>query len=330
MSTTTTKQIGPDGVQQIYPDKQGGTQVYMRNSPDKNLFNVSYGSKSHIPFSKKQQGSLTFFNTKGSPINYHSGSKSGRSTRIDTYPAGGMWGNKTKYLWKNNPGYLYNDKGILNGEYTTFIRVHDDLGTHQAYAHKIGGRDEDALRSLIEMVYPTSSHSSVTVNYNYAHFPYVSAKAKLYGKVPALKEDKWLGLKTIHIVGKDSTHWEMWADLDPFADDGTINNNWQKIAEYEDKGCDAYDNIPLKWRCHKDVCRVDGFGNVDFALFSDREIDISAPKEPAGGQVGTTPQGPPVIDTEQDWNSKEEVAEAEAFIRDHPDIELMDFLSKYH
>jgi hypothetical protein len=329
-ATTTPFAIGPDGVAQIYPDKKGGTQVYMKNNPDKNTFNVSYGKNSHIPYSKKQQGSVTYFTTEGSPINYHSGNKSGRSVRIDTYPAGGMWKNKTKYYFKDNPGFLYTEKGILNGEFTTFIRVHDDKGTHKAYAHKVGGRDEDALRSLVEMVYPTGSHATVTVNYNYAHFPYVSAKPKLFGKVPELEEGKWIGVKTIHIVGKDSTHWEMWTDLNPFAKDGTIQNNWKKIAEYTDKGCDEYDNIPLKWRSHKEVCRVDGYGSVDFALFSDREIDASVKRTDAGAaEAGTTPQEPPKVDNTQDWNSKEEVAEAEAFIKAHPDVELMDFLGKY-
>jgi hypothetical protein len=314
------KTIDEYGVQKIYPDAKGKTQVYMGIDPDKSKFNVSYGGGSHISYEKKTQGKLTYFTTKGSPINYHSGNKSGRSTRIDTYPDGGMWKNKTKFSWKDNPGYLYTDKGIKNGEFTTFIRVHDDLGTHQAYAHKVGGRDEDALRSLVEMVYPTSSHGDVTINYNYAHFPYVKAKPKILKKVPAIEEDKWVGVKTIHIVGKDSTHWEMWADLDPIAKDGSINNNWEKIAEYEDKGCDGYDGQRMEWACHKDVCRVDGFGSVDFALFSDREID---PNSKPG--IQTNPAKPiseqgdkPERDDSQDDNSVEDVQAAEQWIKDNP------------
>jgi hypothetical protein len=83
-------------------------------------------------------------------------------------PDGGKWSNKTTYDWQNNPGYLYSNNSIDSGEFTTYIRVHGDLHKHQAYAHKIGGRDEDPIRSLIEMVYPTASHSNITVNYNYA------------------------------------------------------------------------------------------------------------------------------------------------------------------
>lgn len=335
--SVTNKLIGPDGVAQLYPDKKDGTQVYMKDNPDKKTFNVSYGSKSHLPYKKNKQGSLTFFTTEGSEIKYHSGNASGRSTRIDTYPDGGMWSNKTKFFWKKNPGYLYTDKGILNGEYTTFIRVHDDLGTHQAYAHKLGGRDEDALRSLAEMVYPTSSHSNITFNYNFAHFPYVSAKAKQLQKVDKIKEDEWIGVKTIHLVNNDFTHWEMWVDSNPFTKEGTIQNNWVKVAEYKDEGCDAYGNQNVNWRCHKDVCRVDGFGSVDFALFSDREIDPSAVPAKQGSEVDNVKnpqqnqdtQGKPVQDDTFNWNSVEEVQEAESFIKDHPDIALLEVLNTH-
>ena len=327
------KNLDQYGVQKIYPDAAGQTQVYMGIDPDKSIFNVSYGGGSHIPFTKKTEGSLTFFNTAGSPIKYNSGQKAGRSTRIDTYPGGGMWANKTKFWWKSNPGYLYNEKGIKNGEYTTFIRVHGDLGTHQAYAHKIGGRDDDSLRSLMEMVYPTATHGDIQVNYNYAHFPYVNAKPKILKAPSKLVPEKWIGVKTIHIVAKDgkSTHWEMWVDENPFDSQGKPQNNWVLAATYEDHGCKEYGNVPLTWRCHKDVCRVDGFSNVDFALFSDREIDVNAipvptPTPTPSPQPGPTPTpnpsptptpepqpgpiiNPPIVNPEDDEDEAKEAAE---------------------
>jgi len=274
----SNKNIGPDGILQIYPDAKGGTQVYMKDNPDPKTFNVSYGTGSHIPYTKKQEGNLVYFETAGSPITYHSGNAPGRSTRIDTYPGGGMWSNKTTFSWKNNPGYLYNEQGIKNTEYTTFIQVDQDLNTHQAYAHKIGGRDDDTLRSLAEMVYPTATHATVQFNYNYAHFPYVHAEAKQLKQVPKLVPGKWVGVKTIRIVSPDnkSVHWEMWYNESPFDAQGNPQHNWEKIAEYEDKGCKEYGNVPCTWKCHKDVCRVDGFGKVRFAYFSDREIDPNA------------------------------------------------------
>jgi len=326
------KNIGPDGVLQIYPDAKGGTQVYMKDSPDPKIFNVSYGTGSHIPFNKKTEGNLTFFNTVGSPITYHSGAPPGRSTRIDTYPDGGMWSNKTKYSWQDNPGYLYTDKGIKNGEYTTFIRVHGSLGTHQAYSATISGRDEDSIRSLMEMVYPTSTHSDIQVNYNYAHFPYVNAKPQIIKAPSKLVPEKWIGVKTIHFeTGPNTTHWEMYVNENPFDAQGNVDNKgWYKAAEYEDKGCKEYGNKAVTWKCHKDVCRVDGFQSVDFALFSDREIDPNATPAQAASTSSTVmsanPQQPhttnqfTTIPDVDDMIDKDEAKEVIDYINSHMDI----------
>jgi hypothetical protein len=123
----------------------------MMDNPDKTKFNVSFGFGSHIPYTKKTEAGLTFFNTEGHPIVYHSGSTPGNTLRIDCYSDGGMWSNHTSYDWQNNPGYLYTEKGINNGEYTIYLRPHGALGTHQSCAWKLGGRAEDDKRSLFEI-----------------------------------------------------------------------------------------------------------------------------------------------------------------------------------
>ena len=74
-------------------------EVYMKDNPDKDKFNVSYGWDSHIEYKPKKEGQLTYFNTKGWPIHYHGGGK-GRSTRIDVYPDGGMWNDDTNTIGK--------------------------------------------------------------------------------------------------------------------------------------------------------------------------------------------------------------------------------------
>jgi hypothetical protein len=279
--------IGPDGVTQIYPTETGGSQFYLNmdepysgggpgTTNNTAQFNISYGTGSQFPFTTKTENGVKFFNTTGSPITYASGGKPGRSVRLDVYPDGGKWANHTKYSWKSNPGYLYTDRGIGNGEFTTFIRVHGDLGSHQAYAHKIGGRDEDDLRSLIEMVYPTATHGDIQVNYNYAHFPYVNVKPIIVSAPPKVVPEKWFGVKTVRKIATDrkSSHLEMWVDTDPFNAGGEPNNNWKLAATYEDRGVSGYKNIPMTWRCHKDLCRVDGFASVDFTLISDRGIAV--------------------------------------------------------
>jgi hypothetical protein len=285
--------IGPDGVAQIYLTAPNGTEFYLNmNNPyrggeytsrPKAQCNISYGRGSQLPFiANTDPNGLKYFNTTGSPITYASGSKPGRSVRLDVYPDGGKWANRTSHSWQKNPGYLYTDKGIGSGEFTVFIRVHGELGSHQAYACKIGGRDEDDIRSLIEMVYPTADHSNIQLNYNYAHFPYVHAKPTLTipNPPPLADNGKWIGVKTIHVIAVDnkSSHWEMWIDTNPFNSNGKPANKWVLAATYEDNGVPGYNNIPLTWKCHKDLCRIDGFASVDFTLISDREISFGAPQ----------------------------------------------------
>jgi hypothetical protein len=285
----TLDAIGPDGVKQIYPTKLGGTEFYL-NMKDPYIggahtsrrtvqFNISFGKGSKFSFTRHinkthMTDGLVYFNTIGSPISYASGG-SGKSVRLDVYPDGGKWNNKTTYYWQNNPGFLYSPHSIGSGEFTTFIRVHGDLHKHQAYAHKIGGRDEDEIRSLIEMVYPTASHDNIQMNYNYAQFPYVKVTPthKIQKPPPICDDGRWTGLKTVHKIAADKSYsdWETWIDNTPFAATG-VANNWVLAATYHDVGTSAYNHIPLTWQCQKDVCRVDGFENVDFTLISDRSI----------------------------------------------------------
>ena len=231
---------------------------------------------SQIPFSTHYENGLTYFNTTGSLITYASGMKPGRSVRLDVYPDGGKWQANTNFSWESNPGYLYTPNSIGSGEFTTYIRVHGDLGSHQAYAHKIGGRDEDPIRSLIEMCYPTSTDNYIQINYNYAHFPYVRKRPTVLFNPPMLADNgKWVALKTIHRIATNKTfsNWEMWVDIDAINDIGEPNNNWTLAATYTDRGTPEYNNIPVTWQCHKDLCRVDGFASVDFTLISDRALD---------------------------------------------------------
>ena len=126
------------------------------------------------------------------------------------------------------------------------------------------------------MVYPTATYNDIQVNYNYAHFPYVNVKPTILFNPPTLADNgKWIGVKTVHKIAADkkSSEWEMWVDINPFDNDGKPNNNWQLAAKCTDNGVSGYKNMPLTWQCQKDLCRVDGFANVDFTLISDRAID---------------------------------------------------------
>lgn len=268
--------IGPDGVLQLYPTVAGGTAFYLTDNPDKSKFNVSFGTGSHLPYTKKTENGLTFFNTAGSPITYHSGQPPGRSVRLDCYPDGGIWNNKTKYSYKSNPGFLYTDKGLASCEMTGYFRPHGKLGTHQCLAFKMAGRDEDPIRSVFEICYAEDTHKDCYAHWDFMHFPYVSCPTTNYphGK---MTDGKWVGAKVVRLVSADKKQcdWYLFEDIDPFdsSSNGKPKNNWKLVAHAVDRGTKEYDNIVTTWKNHKDLIRIDGFQNVDFALISDRAID---------------------------------------------------------
>jgi hypothetical protein len=275
--TPPSGNLGPDGVFQVFPTVAGGSEVYLADTPDKSKFNVSYGTGSHLPYTKQQEGKLTYFNSVGNRITYASGSAPGRSLRLDMYADGGMWANKTPYSWKSNPGYLYTPKGIDNGEYTVLIRPHGQLHTHESAAWKLAGRDDDSIRSVFEINGADGEHSSPRANWNYAHFPYVHAPVQVASSFGKLTADKWYGLKAVRIVdpSKKFTDYYLFDDPNPVDSNGNLNNNWRLIAHAHDAGTSGYDNIPSTWKSQRDTFRSDGFQSWDFAKMSVREIDTS-------------------------------------------------------
>jgi hypothetical protein len=275
------------GVQKIYPDAVGGTtwMLNVENPYADGKFNVSYGTGSQYPITKHTDPSgLVYHNTRGEVVTYASGGPSGRSQRLDVYPDGGKWNDKTSYSWDNNPvGYLYTAKGIRSGEFTSFVRGKDDLGSniHHSWAHKINGRDEDSIRSEIEMVRPTVTHSDIQFNYNYAHSPYVNRSVTKVGASwpPVASTGHWYGFKTVHKVSADrkTSVLEAWVDDDPFdATTGKPKNNWRLAGTINDTGCSEYKNIICTWAGQKDTIRIDGWDSCDFTYLSDREIDPTA------------------------------------------------------
>lgn len=271
--------IGPDGVLQIYESEPGATRWFLNmaaaNDPHDDHFNISYGSGSHIASTKHVEGGITYFNSKGAVQTYNSGAPDSRSCRFDNYPGLGQGSNNTSYSWKSNPGYLYNQQGIMNKEITIYLRPHGQLKTHESCAFKVQGRDNDDIRSCIEIVYPNATHPVVVVNYEYSHFPYVEEpNIKQLFTGDKLLDGQWVGVKAILQIPNDKkyVYLAMWADLTPFKTDGTPSNTWKLKAECIGRGCKEYNMVIPAWKCHKDVMRVDGFQNVDYLLYSDLGI----------------------------------------------------------
>jgi hypothetical protein len=283
--------IGPDGVVQLFPD--AGSTFYLdlslddpRKDPKFDFDNINQSA--HV--TKKTEAGVTFFQTPGNPVTYKS-SGDGNTLRIGSYAGGGK-GQKQTHNWDQNPDFLYNDKGIKNSEVTVYVRGDGDLGKHKSCAFKIHGAPPDATRSLFETVFPISKSDKVRANWNYAHFPYVAVSGiKQYFNAYWI-ENKWVGLKHVHVVADDkkSAHNQLYADLDPFDTNGKPKNNFKLMAEWTDNGCKEYNNIPNTWRAQVNKIRLDGYRIFDFTLFSDREVDTK------GGVVVVPPPNPNPID----------------------------------
>jgi hypothetical protein len=116
----------------------------------------------------------------------------------------------------------------------------------------------------------------VRANYNYEHFPYLPVKGvKQFFSGDYCQDNKWVGIKHVHIVddGKTQSTNMLFVDTDPFDTNGKPQNNWRLKGQWTDKGVSGYNNIPATWRSQVDKVRVDGWNEVDFTLMSIREID---------------------------------------------------------
>lgn len=156
------------GVAKIFPDYPSPEfppfYIDMVNkSANSTRFNISYGSGSHIAYDLKA-GNPSYYNSAGAVQHYASGNPDSRSCRFDIYPSGGMYASIGNYSYRNNPGYLYKPNHFHNKEMTIYVRPHDQLRTHESCAFKMQGRDDDSIRSCIEMVWPTATHGEVVVN----------------------------------------------------------------------------------------------------------------------------------------------------------------------
>jgi hypothetical protein len=304
-----TVNVGPDGVLQIYPTLQTqgtlATTFFMDMSLDDPTEDPCFsydGINMHpkngdpVTAQKEVNSGVTYYTANATTLKYHSGAPDGKSLRLGIYASLGSKGQPQKHTWDEEPDFLYDEKGIRNHEMTGFIRLHGDNGTHKALAMKVCGGKEDAGRSLIETCYTIDSKDKIRANWDYDHFPYLpvdeedaGGPVKQFFDGDYCQDNKWIGLKHVHIVSDDkeqSTN-RLYVDTDPFDNSGKPQNKWKLKAEWIDKGTlktkpddngdeQGYDGIPCTWRSQVDKIRIDGWKQVDFTLLSIREIDPHA------------------------------------------------------
>ena len=280
-----TGNVDKFGVQMLYPTLQGGTTWFLNNAnndpaKDDDCFSLD-GINSKVSLSKSVVNGVTWFTGKASPVNYHSGGN-GSTLRFGVYAELGQKGKSQSHTWKEKPQFIGGPKGILNHEFTVYVKATGQIGAgkHMSCALKVCGGKEDLGRSLVETCYPISSSDHVRANVNYEHFPYNPVKGvKEYFSGDYLQDGKIVGLKGVRMV-RTATRIEfyLYVSLNPFDASGKPANDWRLKGMWVDTGNSggAYNGFPCNWRSQVDKLRVDGYTDVSIACMSIREIDPTA------------------------------------------------------
>ncbi|MGN6623344.1 MAG: hypothetical protein ACTHKK_04305, partial [Candidatus Nitrosocosmicus sp.] len=126
-SVSINKDVGPDGVLQIYPtyqkDGTKGTTFFMNMSledptddPCFDYDGINYDPKKGDPVSteRKVKDNFIYYTAYAPYLEYHSDHSHGNSLRLGIYASIGSKGKKQKYTWRDTPDYLYDEKGIRN------------------------------------------------------------------------------------------------------------------------------------------------------------------------------------------------------------------------
>ena len=87
--------------------------------------------------------------------------------------------------------------------------------------------------------------------------------------MPKVSQNTWRGIKCIvyNINNNQGRHMEWWMDSDPINPSGGFNNNWKKIAIYEEQRSDT-----PTWGGPHNTLRTDMAHEVDIAAFNIHEI----------------------------------------------------------
>src|SRR6266487_5058692 len=122
--------IDQDGVEMLFPTKPGTPSFRLAPSDDANN-KTDFGVEAASSSTKHTEGGVTFWNVVGKTVHYASGQPDGKTVRIDVYNVGAK-GHAQTATWKDKPKTLWNGDGwgYRDQEFTSYIRVHSNTGTH--------------------------------------------------------------------------------------------------------------------------------------------------------------------------------------------------------
>jgi len=268
--------VDPDGVLMMRPTKEGGVTWRLGTSDPNTVKDFSLDNDQ--PATKKTEGKLAFWNTPSYPLSYASGGN-GYTIRLNIYASGTT---TQLYTWKTQKGWLATAKDPKDQELTIYIRPHTllDPPRTQATLKIRGGRHTSSNASyasctMMTFGAPTSGGvARFGKELDHPSYDYV----KLTPSVAAqLTDNQWVGLKLVSYQRAGETtkvQYRVYVDRTPWNADGKPNNTWELFSSYEDvegKDTGAYTKL-VDWGGMVTTVRVDGLKDMDFALYSLREI----------------------------------------------------------
>jgi hypothetical protein len=269
--------VDEDGVTMLHPTKNKGL---IWRLGDRNPNNITFFKANGNAVTSKSEGNLKYWNLEAIPVTY-TGNESGWTTRFDVYNSNTK---KQLYSWKSQKGYLGSVKDPRDEEVTIYMRGHGAVSMKRLqWTLKIRGGEHTNVNperaSCTMMTFGVKNTTRITKfgkELTHPYYDYVSLKPKIPDT--ELKENVWYGLKLVsYRKNAWSTHNQLWLDTDPWDANGKPKNNWRLFSEYVDatgKSTGRY-NQTADWGGLITMVRTDGWHNVDFALFSVREIHHS-------------------------------------------------------
>lgn len=264
-----------NGVKMLYPSSGGPSYFYkmgtsLTTGPASGKY--IYLDDSYNPIFMSS-GGVSFVRLTATNVSYASGG-TGKTMRININ-AGGYISTQA-HTWQNSGvSYIWTSSDQVSSEFTVYFRVSNYVQSHTECAVKLrggihtGSNDprascfqtnffigggSTATESALEYIHPSYHFSSIT--------PLITNQAKA---------GVWIGRKVVCWNGKDGkVHTEDYIDWNPFTSTGIPANNWQKFFTQTFVGDSTYNKVPL-WG-GMTTFRQDGYGTIDVAIISVREI----------------------------------------------------------
>jgi hypothetical protein len=273
----TNAGMDEDRVVKLYPDAPG--TAFRLGNTDPNL-DPGLTIEEGLAAVAGAEGNVAYWTVDTYAFQYTEGSEMGKTARFHiSSPAASQM-----FDWQTQSGFIAGPDDLGDQEFTAYVRVRGIFDPERAgFELKIRGGahsdDNPPLASCSMMTFATTSAPGVSrfgKELDHPLYDYVNLPPRF---ATSLTEGRWFGLKLVSYEDpqrSDRVVNQLYVDHDPFAPDGTPNNQFRLLSEYVDRAgvsTGRYDTL-VDWRGFLTTLRVDGVDSIDIARLSARAIEV--------------------------------------------------------